>query len=52
MDFSLRVALPEDVQYATQISKLYAQSAQKRGTGIAVRSPEYLVEKIKKGNGK
>lgn len=36
--------------YASQICKTILDAAQVRGTGIAKRSPEYIIEKIEKGN--
>ena len=37
-------------KYAKQISELIASSAQVRGTGIARRTPEYIVSKIENKN--
>lgn len=45
----IRVANEQDVHFATVISAEMAASAAARGTGISVRSPEYLVEKIQEG---
>jgi N-acetylglutamate synthase-like GNAT family acetyltransferase len=45
----IRVALPEDVLYASTITDEMAESAKARGTGIAKRSPEYVAEKINEG---
>ncbi len=45
----VRVAIPEDVIYATVITDEMAASAQARGTGIAKRSPEYISKKITEG---
>lgn len=42
----IRVATPEDKIYATTITDEMESSAKARGTGIAKRSPEYLVQKI------
>lgn len=45
----VRVALPQDIIHATTITDEMATSAQARGTGIAKRSPEYIVQKINEG---
>ncbi len=45
----VRRATNEDVKYTHEISRLIEQAAQKRGTGIAKRTPEYLQEKIEGG---
>jgi len=45
----VRVAQAADAGYAQQITDEMALSAQARGTGIARRSPEYIVEKITEG---
>ncbi|MGB0836476.1 MAG: GNAT family N-acetyltransferase [Flavobacteriaceae bacterium] len=39
------------VKYAEDICKTIEDSAKVRGTGIAKRTPEYITEKIIKGNG-
>lgn len=36
--------------YAQQICETISDAAQVRGTGIAKRTPEYVIEKMKKGN--
>ncbi len=46
----IRAAEYADCQYSSDISNWYALSSKERGTGIAVRTPEYLDEKIKRGN--
>jgi argininosuccinate synthase len=46
----IRVAQKSDVQFSQLISSWYKASAQERGTGIAIRSPEYLETKINRGN--
>lgn len=51
MDISIMVAGPEHVKYAEAICFNYHESAKARGTGIAERKPEYITEKINKGNG-
>ncbi|MFD0860876.1 GNAT family N-acetyltransferase [Sungkyunkwania multivorans] len=44
------VANKSHVKYAHIICKTIEDSAKDRGTGIAKRSPEYIIEKIEKGN--
>jgi hypothetical protein len=43
------VASDEHIRYAQQICDEMASSAKARGTGIAKRSPEYIVQKIYEG---
>lgn len=50
MDFTIKVAEEKDTEYSEQISKMYAESSKERGTGIAVRKPVYISEKILLGN--
>ena len=45
----VRVATSEDIIYATVITDEMAASAQARGTGIAKRSPEYIMQKMTEG---
>ena len=45
----VRVAIPNDIIYASTITDEMASSAQARGTGIAKRSPEYISQKITEG---
>lgn len=45
----VRVAQAADAGYAQQITDEMALSAQARGTGIARRSPAYIVEKMTEG---
>lgn len=45
----VRVAIPDDIQYAVNITDEMESSAQARGTGIAKRSPEYIRQKISEG---
>ena len=45
----IRVATPADSRYATIITDEMAASAAARGTGIARRTPEYIVQKIEEG---
>ena len=50
MDINIFVAKPEHEHYAQAICDLIEESAKARGTGIAKRKPEYVREKIEKGN--
>lgn len=45
----IRVASGDDVKYAEDICQLIYESALKRGTGIAKRSPEYIAAKLSQG---
>ncbi|WP_462247472.1 GNAT family N-acetyltransferase [Ekhidna sp.] len=45
----VKVASPIHKKYAEEICDLIAISAQQRGTGIAVRTPEYIRKKIDEG---
>ncbi|MDQ3278352.1 MAG: GNAT family N-acetyltransferase [Bacteroidota bacterium] len=45
----IRVATPDDKQYAKTITDEMEASAKARGTGIAKRSPEYVAQKIDEG---
>ncbi|MCB0525566.1 MAG: GNAT family N-acetyltransferase [Saprospiraceae bacterium] len=45
----VRIASSDDEVYAYQITEEMAQSALKRGTGIARRSPEYICYKMREG---
>ena len=45
----VRTAIPGDTIYATIITDEMASSAKARGTGIAQRSPEYIIAKINEG---
>ena len=46
---SVMFANEEHTQYADLIVKLIYESALQRGTGIARRSPQYIIDKIKGG---
>lgn len=46
---SVQVATPEHTHYSNEISELIEVSARQRGTGIAIRSPEYIAGKIREG---
>jgi hypothetical protein len=45
----IRVAVPDDKIYAGIITEEMGASAQARGTGIAQRSPEYVITKMEEG---
>ncbi len=45
----IRVAQPTDIFYAELITEEMESSARARGTGIAKRSPDYIVQKIQEG---
>ena len=45
----IRVATAADAVYATTITDEMEASAKARGTGIAKRSPEYIIQKIEEG---
>ncbi|MBK6950202.1 MAG: GNAT family N-acetyltransferase [Haliscomenobacter sp.] len=47
---TIEVASAAHAQYAEAICKMIAESAKARGTGIAERKPEYILEKMAKGN--
>ena len=44
------VADPSHIKYAQAICDTIAASARVRGTGIAKRTPEYIIKRIKNGN--
>ncbi len=44
------VAQKNHIKYAKLICDTIAESAKQRGTGIAKRTPEYIIGKIEKGN--
>ena len=46
---TVRVAKPDDKKYAETITKEMEESAKARGTGIAKRSPEYIMKKMDEG---
>ena len=48
MEIKIRKVKDEDVKYALLLSQMYKESAQARKTGIALRSPEYIITKIEK----
>ena len=45
----VRLATPGDIHYADTITTEMEESAKARGTGIAKRSPAYLVQKMEEG---
>jgi hypothetical protein len=45
----IRIAISSDSQYASLITSEMESSAKARGTGIARRSPEYILQKIEEG---
>lgn len=49
-DVIIRIANKNDEHYAVSIINEMESSARIRGTGIAKRSPEYISEKMEKGN--
>ena len=49
MQFEVLVASSHHKKYAKDISKVIETSAEARGTGIAKRSPEYIINKIEEG---
>ncbi len=48
-DFIVQLALPEHRTFATEICAEMAESAKARGTGIAKRTAEYVIDKITDG---
>jgi len=50
MDIIISIAGEEHVKYADEICVEYEASAKVRGTGIAKRSPEYVIKKMKAGD--
>ncbi|MCF0174139.1 MAG: GNAT family N-acetyltransferase [Bacteroidales bacterium] len=49
MQFTVRIAGPSDEQFAEAICQEIFISAKERHTGIARRTPEYIIEKIRAG---
>lgn len=47
--FTVQVANSIHESYAEEICKQIAESAQQRGTGIAKRTPEYIINKMNEG---
>jgi GNAT superfamily N-acetyltransferase len=50
MSFHIRVAISQDKQSAKSIASWYIESAKDRGTGIALRTPEYISQKMHSGD--
>ena len=50
MNVVIQVASPDHIIYAETICAMIAEAAKQRGTGIAKRKPEYIKEKMEKGN--
>ena len=50
MNIVLRIADHKDQEFADKISLLYQNSSKERGTGIALRTPEYLSNKMQTGH--
>lgn len=48
---NITVANKSHIKYAALISDTIAESAKVRGTGIAKRSPEYIIKRLENGNG-
>lgn len=48
-DFSIIIAGPEHEGFAETITREMEESAKARGTGIAKRSPHYIIEKMREG---
>ena len=48
-NYIVRAATADDLKYAELITAEMASSAEKRGTGIARRSPEYIIKKMEEG---
>ncbi len=48
-EFIIQQANSSHFQYADEICVMYSESAKQRGTGIATRTPEYVVEKMREG---
>lgn len=49
MAIDIQVANQNHTKYATKIVTMIEDAAQKRGTGIAKRKPEYIVQKMEEG---
>lgn len=46
---TIRLATEADHKYADEISDMYRESSKQRGTGIAIRQPDYIKLKISEG---
>lgn len=49
MAIDIQVATQNHTKYASKIVTMIEDAAQKRGTGIAKRKPEYIVQKMEEG---
>ena len=49
MEFSIEIAGPQHHGYAEEICTLMEVAARARGTGIAKRTPEYILQKMEEG---
>lgn len=49
MEIEVRVASEEHTPFAEELCEMIAVAAEKRGTGIARRSPEYVASKMREG---
>lgn len=49
MSYKIEIASTEHISFANQICEEMDSSAKVRGTGIAKRSPDYLIQKIQEG---
>ena len=49
MAIDIQVATQDHTKYASKIVTMIEDAAQKRGTGIAKRKPEYIVQKMNEG---
>lgn len=49
MEIQISIADSKHLSYANEICSLMEKAAQKRGTGIAKRSPDYIKTKMKEG---
>lgn len=49
MNIIIRIANSADTIYAQTISSMLSQSAKARGSGVALRTPEYLAKKMEEG---
>lgn len=48
-EFIIQPASSSHFHYAEEICSMYIESAKQRGTGIAKRTPEYVVDKMREG---
>ena len=50
MSIIIRTAISDDIMYASEICQWYVISSEERGTGIALRTEEYISQKMTIGN--